>query len=250
MDRASGSGVFGRDPDALIDPIELPLKDQQYENMKADKQGEIITQYLDTHVSGWRERLPDEHLSDAFRLSEYCKHNLYENAKEELFAQIAESDLHVEHTSAWRVSCTLREFEKADNKDIFFSWPIHYVDESGMLAKIRPDIEINGKTIHQKDISDGSYKAEKLAKERQQVIDAYTLIAAGKEPDDDGVVRVKLGDFVERSEELFGKEITKPGIRKKLNKFGDFTVERGIVTPFHDEDDESENDDDCIEDSD
>ena len=179
--------------------------------------------------------MPDEHLSDAFRLGEYCKKNLYENAKAELFAQIAEADRHVEHTTAWRVSCTLREFEKADNKNIFFSWPVHYVDESGMLAKIRPDIEINGKTIHQRDVSDGSHKAEKLAKERQQIIDAYTLIAAGKEPDDDGVVRVKIADFVERSEEFFEKKIKRDGIRKRLKKFGDFTVENGVVTPFQDD---------------
>jgi len=248
MDRASGSGVFARDPDALIDIIELPLKDEQYENMKADKQREIITQYLDTHVSGWRNRLPDEHLSDAFRLSEYCKKNLYENAKEELFAQIAESDRHVEHTTAWRVSCTLREFEKADNKDIFFSWPIHRVDESGMLAKIRPDIEINGKTIHQRDVSDGSHKAEKLAKERQQIIDAYTLIAAEKDPNKDGVVVVNVRDFIKRSEEFFNKKLARSSMYKKLQKFGDFTIERGDVFPNHDSDDynddfEEENED-------
>ena len=109
-----------------------------------------------------------------------------------------------------------------------------------MLSKIRPDIEINGKTIHQRDVSDGSHKAEKLAKERQQIIDAYTLIAAGKEPDDDGVVRVKVMDFVEQSEELLGKKYARSSMNKKLKKFGDFEIDRGVVTPFRDEEDNTE----------
>jgi hypothetical protein len=117
-----------------------------------------------------------------------------------------------------------------------------------MLAKIRPDIEINGKTIHQKDISDGSYKAEKLAKERQQIIDAYTLIAAEKDPNKDGVVVVNVRDFIKRSEEFFNKKLARSSMYKKLQKFGDFTIERGDVFPNHDSDDynddfEEENED-------
>lgn len=51
---------------------------------------------------------------------------------------------------------------------------------------------------------------------------------------------MRLDDFVERAEEFFGREMTKPGIRKKLKKFGDFDIDKGIVTPSTDEEEAME----------
>ena len=58
------------------------------------------------------------------------------------------------------------------------------------------------------------------------------MICTTKDPDLDGKVVVKVHDFVERSEELFGKEITTDkGMRKKLLKYGSFEVNNAVVTP-------------------
>jgi RecA-family ATPase len=240
MDRASGSGVFARDPDALLDLIELPLKDETYDLLKNNAACDCIQKSMDSKFPGWREFVGKDDLLSKFQLTEYCKENLSDDAMAELNNAVAAAEKHAEHITGWRISCTLREYEKADDKEVYFDWPVHKPDTSGVLHDIRPDVEVNGKTFHQRDKSDGSKKAAKAEKERQSIIDAYTLISSEKDPDLDGNVVVKLADFVERSEEFFGKEITKPAIRKRLLKYGDFSVEKGTVKPY--QNDEEEND--------
>ena len=104
-------------------------------------------------------------------------------------------------------------------------------DSSGALKDIRPEVEVGGRVVQPRDKSDGSHKENKAKKERQQVINAYTLIAAEKEPETDGRVVVRIGDMVERSEEFFGKDLTKPAIRKKIDKYGDLVIMNGVVLP-------------------
>ena len=76
MDRASGSGVFARDADALLDMIEL--------------------------------RIPQESADEA---------------REEFG----------EKATAWRLEATLREFQRIDPVNLFFAYPLHQIDASGLL---------------------------------------------------------------------------------------------------------------------
>lgn len=79
IDRGSGSGVFGRDPDAILDvaPLEVPEK--------------------------------------------------------------RESEL--ETTTCWRVSVTLREFAPPSPIDLYYRYPVHILDPSGKLAKLKVEGE-------------------------------------------------------------------------------------------------------------
>ena len=66
MDRASGSGVFARDPDALLDMVELEMTDalrKQEENKRACK---ALTAWMDTVSESWRHDVGlDDRLSEA-----------------------------------------------------------------------------------------------------------------------------------------------------------------------------------------
>lgn len=229
MDRASGSGVFARDPDALLDLIELPLKDETYDLLKNNAACDCIQKSMDGKFPGWRDFVGQDDLLSKFQLTEYCKSNLSDDAMAALNAAVDAAEKHAEHITGWRISCTLREYEKADDQEVYFDWPVHKPDTSGVLHDIRPDVEVNGKTFHQRDKVD---KVSKADKEKQQIIDAYTLICTTKDPDLDGKVIVKVHDFVERSEELFGKEIkTDKGMKKKLMKYGSFDIDNAVVTP-------------------
>lgn len=237
MDRASGSGVFARDPDALLDLIELPMKDKQYDYMANKLACESVLHYLDDVHPAWRDDIGLDDRESEFQLLGWCDDNLTHDQAAEAHSIASRAEDDARHVTAWRVDCTLREFKKPEPKDIFFRWPIHLLDEEGYLKDIRPDVEINGKTFHQRDKSDGSKKAAKAEQERLAITNAYTLIANDKEPDDDGVVRVRVTDFAERSEEFFGKEIGRSGMHKRIAKFkNDFTIHDGIVTPNHDDD--------------
>lgn len=68
MDRASGSGVFARDPDALIDLVELEITDKLLRSMQEDEvckqyaaaMEEHNFDYFDEHVrAAVRKCLPD-----------------------------------------------------------------------------------------------------------------------------------------------------------------------------------------------
>lgn len=76
MDRASGSGVFARDADALLDMIELRIPKDRTEEAQAE-------------------------------YGEKC--------------------------TAWRLDATLREFQRIEPVNLFFSYPLHEVDAGGIL---------------------------------------------------------------------------------------------------------------------
>ena len=78
MDRASGSGVFARDADALLDMIEL--------------------------------RIPQDRIDEV---------------KEE----------YGEKCTAWRLDATLREFQRIEPVNLFFSYPLHEIDAGGILRE-------------------------------------------------------------------------------------------------------------------
>jgi hypothetical protein len=46
----------------------------------------------------------------------------------------------IKHYTAWRIEGTLREFPKFDPVNLWFTYPTHRVDDSGVLA----DVEANG----------------------------------------------------------------------------------------------------------
>lgn len=232
MDRSSGSGVFARDPDALLDLIELPLKNSNYEHLKGKAACRAIIAFLDRELpQGWRDSLgPDDFLSKA-QMADFAKERLGDGQVYRMEKDVAAAERHAMHVTAWRVECTLREFEKPDDRDVYFAWPIHVADECGALKDIRPEIDVGGRAVQPRDRGE-SGKQRKAKEERQEIIDAYTLIAADKEPDEDGVVRVTVQDFVDASEECFGKEFKRASMYKKLRKFGDFEIESSIVTPL------------------
>ena len=75
MDRASGSGVFARDPDAQLDMIQLELSENQMNTLRDG------------------------------------------------------------NSTAWRLECSLREFENFKPVNFWFEYPIHRIDTNGNLDK-------------------------------------------------------------------------------------------------------------------
>lgn len=136
MDRASGSGVFARDPDAMLDMIELAVPDTlrtQQENRAGCK---TCAEWLDRSARNWREDIGQDDLLSLPRLLEFCK----ERFSPPLYAALTEAVEAVKEQTgkrtAWRVEGTLREFERFPPKDLWFEYPVHRVDADGLLADI------------------------------------------------------------------------------------------------------------------
>lgn len=76
MDRASGSGVFARDPDALLDLIELEMTDELRKQQEDRAVCKACIQYLDGHKCGWRNDLSQDDFLSRSRMTGYCSNAL------------------------------------------------------------------------------------------------------------------------------------------------------------------------------
>lgn len=139
MDRASGSGVFARDPDALIDMIELEVTEDV---QKAELDKEIVAlciRYMDRNAMYWRDDVSQDDMCVARTMMEICKNRLTGKVYEDLLADIDAAEKAVKSRTAWRVEGTLREFPKFAPVNMWFDYPRHRIDESGILGDLDSD---------------------------------------------------------------------------------------------------------------
>lgn len=141
MDRASGSGVFARDPDALIDLVELDVTEalrKQEENKAVCEVYQKLFEkfnpaYLEEHVS-------QDDLLSAKAMEDHAKRAIPDQMNV-AWERIKQDIRSVQIRSAWRVEGTLREYPKFDPVNMWFQYPIHKVDDVGSLKDIEPEGE-------------------------------------------------------------------------------------------------------------
>ena len=140
MDRASGSGVFARDPDALLDLIELETTEallKQEENKAICK---TCKQYLDAHYN-WQDDVSQDDLCSSTLMIDYCRKHLQKWQMIDLEDQMKDAKDRVKALTAWRIEGTLREFKKFTPVNLWFDYPVHRMDEVGSLQDIQPEDE-------------------------------------------------------------------------------------------------------------
>lgn len=95
--------------------------------------------------------------------------------------------------SAWRIEGTLREFPKFDPLNLWFEFPAHAVDSSGVLA----DVETDEKPIYHKrkkinTETESSENDGKISKKKMQMYNeleiAYSALEFNQE-------RIRIGDL-------------------------------------------------------
>ena len=137
MDRASGSGVFARDPDALLDLTELELNDDILKQESNKAACEVCKKWLDKYDH--REDYSQDDVCSEVRMlqiaSDYLENALYEDVEKE----VKEAKKAAENRTAWRMEGTLREYPSFSPIDMWFKYPIHEIDTSGVLGDIQID---------------------------------------------------------------------------------------------------------------
>lgn len=142
MDRASGSGVFARDPDALLDMIELDMNKEVKEHFINEARVEAMHTVLDKYVPKWRTYIyqtkkTDDHDFEA--MNDYCAEMLgFEQMNELQYLTELKVD-EAKHITALQISGTLREFATFDPINCFFKYPIHFLDNGNLLKGCRPE---------------------------------------------------------------------------------------------------------------
>lgn len=215
MDRASGSGVFARDPDALLDMIELHVSEDLSKQQEDAVVCECCTQFLDSHhdLDGWREVIPLDDQVMANKMLADTK-NLIQplGLEQELLNTIYAARQKVKSRSAWRVEGTLREFPRFEPVNLWFDYPMHRRDDLGVLADAAPEGEMLERNAYRergreaKAKRDSARQAEKLAALRE-----------GMDACDRDEVERTLENVVERMPEVNDKQVSKGQLRNWID---------------------------------
>ena len=214
MDRASGSGVFARDPDALIDLIELETTEELMKQQENRAVCDTCRQYLDAHFK-WEDDLSQDDLCSSYQMMEYCKEKLDKWQMAALERNIEAAKSRVKGMTAWRIEGTLREFSKFDPVNLWFNYPVHTLDQSGVLGDIQPEADAPSwkKNFSKKKSPEESKKERKESLETQ-----YESLKSFNE---DGKVTIK--DLAE------GMGTTEKTVRNRIKEHGGFWIDEGYV---------------------
>lgn len=212
MDRASGSGVFARDPDALLDLIELELSEDAYKQMRNNVACETCVNYLEKNYAHLMDELSQDDVLSQSIMIDFCKSHLGRKYYHELDKLVNDAREKVTSKTAWRIEGTLREFPKFSPINLYFDYPVHKIDKTGVLNDIDPgDIKPQWKKAQEKRKS-----PEEKKKERMKSLEiAYEALSI------DGEVTVKA------LEEYF--TLSTNAIRKRIDEHPKFERKNGIV---------------------
>lgn len=211
MDRASGSGVFARDPDALLDLIELDLNESL---IKAESNKAVcavckswLTKYGKMNEVSQDDECNEKHMIQA------CRNVFNLDIQEKIVADIAVARRKVENMTAWRIEGTLREFPKFSPVNLWFDYPIHRTDQVGVLKDIQ--LEVTKGTTWQKNFPKKK-SAEQAKEDRKRSIEtAYDACSI------DGKVTLKA------MAEYLG--VTEKTARNRIKEHGDFWIDEGEI---------------------
>lgn len=174
MDRASGSGVFARDPDALLDMIELPVSDDLRKQQKNNAVCALCGSWLERY--GLSDRVSQDDLCSRTQSMDACKRFLPADAYNALLAEISAKERALDASTALRIEGTLREFPKFPAVNIWFEYPIHKLDASGALADIDPE---NGSIpMYKKGVAARKSPEEKTAEQCEALETAFDSLTS------------------------------------------------------------------------
>lgn len=181
MDRASGSGVFARDPDALIDLVELELTpelvNQEHNRIIASIYAEELKK---RNPKYYEEVVGEDDVLSKFQMQEYINLALKKDELAEVSARVQAVEMSLVNRSAWRVEGTLREYPKFPPLNLWFEYPIHKVDEVAVLADVDPE-GVFGTQLSRKKGSDKLARKGEVTRNRiKEAIEL--LISFGQEP--------------------------------------------------------------------
>lgn len=213
MDRASGSGVFARDPDALLDMIELELTDDILKQRRNNAVGRLCGAWLERY--GQSDKVSQDDLCSRTQALDACIKYLPPHTQSALWREVEAPERQVSATTGWRIEGTLREFPKFQPLNLWFEYPTHMVDESGVLGDLNPDTEdLWRKNLKKSGKRAGSPKDRRTAR-KEALETAYGYCDMGG-----GVTLESLAEYM---------GVGVKTVRNHVKECGDFCIENGRV---------------------
>lgn len=210
MDRASGSGVFARDPDALIDLVELELNDDILKQEKNKAVCKVCEGWLYKYDKLYHASQDD--LCSETQMLALCREYLENNAYECVIEDVGKVRKEVESRSAWRIEGTLREFPKFAPVNLWFKYPVHSIDNIGVLKDIAVD---DGMPTWKKNFAKKKTDAERKNERKNSLETAFEACGI-----DDKVTVKAMAEYMGVSEKT---------VRRRLKEHGGFWIDEGQV---------------------
>lgn len=210
MDRASGSGVFARDPDALIDLVELELNDDILKQEKNKAVCKVCEGWLYKYDKLYHASQDD--LCSETQMLALCREYLENDAYECVIEDVGKVRKTVESRSAWRIEGTLREFPKFAPVNLWFKYPVHNIDNIGVLKDIAVD---DGMPMWKKNFSKKKTDAERKNERKNSLETAFEACGI-----DDKVTVKAMAEYM---------GVTEKTVRNRLKEHGGFWIDEGQV---------------------
>lgn len=210
MDRASGSGVFARDPDALIDLVELELNDDILKQEKNKAICKVCEGWLYKYDKLYHASQDD--LCSETQMLALCREYLENDAYECVIEDVGKVRKEVESCSAWRIEGTLREFPKFASVNLWFKYPVHSIDNIGVLKDIAVD---DGMPTWKKNFAKKKTDAERKTERKNSLETAFEACGI-----DDKVTVKAMAEYM---------GVTEKTVRNRLKEHGGFWIDEGQV---------------------
>ena len=157
-DRASGSGVFARDPDAILDMIELTIPDGIRSEQIQKNQKIVLCEALDSARPGWREEM-GEYIDSSLMVKLKAKELLNPDVFSFVDARCNTIEREWNACTGWRIESTLREFEPVRPILCMYKYPRHVLDENNVLKGLSAEGEkksIKAARAEKQEAADGN----------------------------------------------------------------------------------------------
>lgn len=210
MDRASGSGVFARDPDALIDLVELELNDDILKQEKNKAVCKVCEGWLYKYDKLYHASQDD--LCSETQMLALCREYLENDAYECVIEDVGKVRKEVESRSAWRIEGTIREFPKFAPVNLWFKYPVHDIDNIGVLKDIAVD---DGMPTWKKNFAKKKTDAERKNERKNSLETAFEACGI-----DDKVTVKSMAEYM---------GVTEKTVRNRLKEHGGFWIDEGQV---------------------
>ena len=214
VDRASGSGVFARDPDAFVDLTELDLTDEIISQLESKAACSVCAEWLNRF--GKSEEASQDDLCSEKAMLEICHKSLEPKSYMLMMNDIKSAKEKAAQKTAWRIEGTLREFKTIKPVNCWFDYPIHKNDDSGILADIELDSGYNSKhSPYGKNFSKKKTSEERKEERKESIETAFEACNV------DGKVTVTdLAEYCGISEKT---------VRRRIKEHGGFWVDENEI---------------------
>lgn len=227
MDRSSGSGVFARDPDAILDLIELEVTD----SLRKQQDARAVANFYAAKIRDEKPEYLNEIGQDDFLSAPEMRKHLALAFGDERAREIAGFELEqvqrvVKLITAWRLEGTLREFPKFEPVNLWFNYPLHYSDDSGVLKDLEPvganDNKWSKGGKKSADVrSSAEKKAERIKKNTEKLHTAFESL------DMEGTGKIRIGEIVT----YFEDKVTRNTIKNWIKEQETLTIDdKGWIT--------------------